>query len=303
MAGRDGRPAGPMSERLFCFGLGYTGAALARALIGDGWGVRGTRRAAGETAGIAATAFTGAAPMADRAALARATAVLSTVPPGSGGDPVLARHGEDIAASRKLAWVGYLSTTGVYGDSGGAWVDESAPRRPSNESTRRRLAAEDGWLDLWKAHGVPVHVFRLSGIYGPGRNPIRAVREGTAIRIDKPGHAFSRVHVIDIVATLRASLARPDPGAVYNVCDDEPAPAAEVIAHAATLLGCAPPPLIPFESADLSPRARAFYADNRRVSNRRIKRELGVRLRFPSYRQGLAAILADEARSSADAGA
>ena len=287
-----------MSGRLFCFGLGYTGAALARRLLGEGWSVSGTRRA-----GIEAIAFTGATPMADARALRRATHLLSTIPPDARGDPVLAHHGADIAACGGLRWAGYLSTTGVYGDSGGAWVDEAAPCRPTSVEARRRLAAEDAWLDLWNAHRVPVHIFRLPGIYGPGRNPFRALREGTARRIDKPGHAFSRIHVDDIVAGLRASMERPNRGAVYNLCDDEPAAAAEVIAHAAVLLGRPPPPLVPFAGADLSPRARAFYADNRRVSNRRIKDELGVRLRFPSYREGLAAIFAEASPASADAGA
>ena len=292
-----------MSARLFCFGLGYTGMALARALIGEGWKVAGTRRVAGEADGLTLTAFSGSAPMSSLSALAEATHLLSTVPPGPDGDPVLAQHGADIAACRTLRWAGYLSTTGVYGDSGGEWVDEAAPRRPSSLEAKRRAAAEDAWLDLWNARRVPVHVFRLPGIYGPGRNPFRALREGTAVRIDKPGHAFSRIHVGDIVTTLRASMDRANPGAVYNVCDDEPAAAAAVIAYAATLLGRPPPPLVPFERADLSPRRRAFYADNRRVSNRRIKNELGVRLRFPNYRDGLAAILAEAAPASAEADA
>ena len=241
--------------------------------------------------------------MAETRALSEANHLLSTVPPDSSGDPVLRWNGAEIAACRELKWVGYLSTTGVYGDTGGEWVDESGALRPTNVHSERRLAAESAWLDLWRAHRVPVHVFRLPGIYGPGRNPFRALREGTAVRVDKPGHAFSRVHVEDIVATLGASMERPNPGAVYNVCDDEPAAAAEVVAHAARLLGRRVPPLLLFESADLSPRARAFYADNRRVSNYRIKDELGVRFRFPSYREGLAAILAEIEPASAEADA
>ncbi len=293
-----------MSGRLFCFGVGYTGLALARALIGDGWQVTGTRRQADAAEkDIAVAAFSGETAMADAGALAEATHVLSTVPPDPGGDPVLALHRGDLAASRGRQWLGYLSTTGVYGDTGGKPVDESAPLRPTSVYAERRLAAERAWCELWTAHGVPVHVFRLPGIYGPGRNPFRGLRQGTAVRIDKPGHVFSRIHVEDIVATLRASMARPNPGAVYNVCDDHPAAAAEVIAHAATLLGRALPPLVPFADADLSARAQAFYADNRRVSNRRIKDELGVRLRFPGYREGLAAILAEAAPASAEADA
>jgi nucleoside-diphosphate-sugar epimerase len=284
-----------MRGSLFCFGLGYSGMALARALLGDGWRVAGTcRQAHALEVDIAVAAFSGASPMAEVRALSKATHLLATVPPDSSGDPVLAHHASDIAACRGLRWAGYLSTTGVYGDTGGAWVDESAAPRPTSAEAKRRLAAEGAWLDLWAKQGVPVHLFRLAGIYGPGRNPFRRLREGAAVRIDKPGHAFSRIHLGDLVATLRASMDRPNPGAVYNVCDDLPAPSAEVIAHAATLFGCATPPLVPFAEADLSPRARAFYADDRRVSNRRIKEELGVRLRCPSYREGLAAILAEE---------
>ncbi|HKW54409.1 MAG TPA: SDR family NAD(P)-dependent oxidoreductase, partial [Stellaceae bacterium] len=159
------------------------------------------------------------------------------------------------------------------------------------ERGRRRVAAEAQWLALERRHGLPVHVFRLAGIYGPGRNALDTVREGRARRIDKPGQVFSRIHVADIVATLRASMARPDPGAAYNVCDDDPAPPEAVIAHACALLGVAPPPLVPFDMAELTPMARSFYHDNKRVSNRRIKQELGVRLGYPSYRDGLRALL------------
>ncbi len=293
-----------MTERLFCFGLGYAGMALARALVRDGWHATGTRRQADASKDdVAVAVFSGGTAMANVRELTEATHLLATVPPDSRGDPVLAHHASDIAACGGLRWAGYLSTTGVYGDTGGDWVEESAAPRPTSVEAKRRLAAEAAWLDLGTARGVPVHVFRLSGIYGPGRNTFRALRAGTAVRIDKPGHAFSRIHVVDIVSTLRASMACPDPGAVYNVCDDEPAAAAEVIAYAASLLGRLPPPLVPFERAHLRPRARDFYADNRRVSNRRIKDELGVRLCFPSYREGLAAILAEGGSASAEAGA
>jgi len=157
---------------------------------------------------------------------------------------------------------------------------------------RRRLAAEIAWLDLWRDRGVPVHIFRLAGIYGPGRSPFDALRTGTAKRIAKPGQVFSRIHVDDLASVLIASITRPRPGAVYNVCDDEPASSAEVGAHAAQLLGVPTPPLVPFDEAALSPMARSFYADNKRVANTLIKTELEVRLRYPDYRSGLAAILA-----------
>jgi nucleoside-diphosphate-sugar epimerase len=214
------------------------------------------------------------------------------------GDPVFDSHRDDIAAIPNLAWLGYLSTTGVYGDRGGERVDETSELQPTSERGTRRVAAETAWLDLCRDRDVPVHFFRLAGIYGPGRSPFDALRAGTARRIDKPGQVFSRIHVDDLATVLRASMARPRPGAVYNVCDDEPASPAEVIAHAAALLGLPPLPLVPFEAAELSPMARSFYADNKRVSNALIKQELGVRLRYPSYRDGLPAILADESAGS-----
>ncbi len=166
--------------------------------------------------------------------------------------------------------------------------------RPSGERGRRRVAAEQGWLDLWRRHGVPVHIFRLAGIYGPSRTPFEALRAGTAMRIDKPDQVFSRIHVEDIASVLLASMTNPRPGAVYNVCDDEPAAPADVTAHAAGLLGVRVPLLVPFAAAELSPMARSFWADNKRVSNALIKTELGVTLRYPNYREGLAAILAAE---------
>jgi nucleoside-diphosphate-sugar epimerase len=207
---------------------------------------------------------------------------------------VLARHGADIARLSGLRWVGYLSTTGVYGDRDGGWVDESSELRPTGERGRRRVVAETAWLDLWRRHGLPVHVFRLAGIYGPGRSAFDSLRQGRAQRVDKPGQVFSRIHVDDIAAVLAASMAKPNPGATYNVCDDDPAAPAEVIAHAADLLGIEPPPLVPFAEAKLSYMARSFYADNKRVRNDRIKAELGVELAYPDYRRGLADILKGE---------
>ena len=193
-----------------------------------------------------------------------------------------------------LAWLGYLSTTGVYGDRGGGWVDETSRLQPTGDRGRRRVAAEQGWLDLWNRRGVPVHIFRLAAIYGPGRSAFDALRAGTARRICKPGQVFSRIHVEDLANVLIASMERPRPGAVYNVCDDDPAPPAAVVGYAAELLGIEPPPLVPIEAAGLSPMARSFYDDNKRVANGLIKTELGVTLRYPDYRAGLAAILAEE---------
>jgi nucleoside-diphosphate-sugar epimerase len=286
-------------SHLFCFGLGYSALALARRLAGSGWGVTGTCRTAEKAASLREAGFPAVPFDRDRPisqnALNEVTHLLVSVPPNAAGDPVLARHSDDIVAMPKLSWIGYLSTTGVYGDRGGGWVDETAALRPTGERGRCRVAAEKGWLDLWRRHGMPIHVFRLAGIYGPGRSAFDSLRAGTAKRIDKPGQVFSRIHVEDLANVLIASMRRPRPGAVYNVCDDDPAPPEAVVAHAAALLGLPAPPLVPLAAAGLSPMARSFYDDNKRVSNQLIKSELGVSLHFPDFRAGLAAILADEA--------
>jgi nucleoside-diphosphate-sugar epimerase len=286
------------ASRLFCFGLGYSARALARVLAAEGWTVAGTCRNAERQSALLAEGF--ATELFDReralppAALRRATHILVSVPPDPAGDPVLDLCAEEIAALPNLVWLGYLSTTGVYGDRGGGWVDETSALLPTGERGRRRVLAEQGWLDLWRQRGMPVHIFRLAAIYGLGRSPFAALRAGTAKRIDRPGQVFSRIHVEDLAQVLRASIARPRPGAVYNVCDDAPAPPEAVVAYAARLLGLPPPPLVPFEAANLSSMAKSFYDDNKRVANRLIKTELGVRLRYPDYRSGLAAILRNE---------
>ncbi len=286
-------------NKLFVFGLGFSAQALLPLLPAD-WRIAATcreetRRAGLAARGIEAFVFDGERPLADpERALAGTTHLLSSVPAEEAGDSVLAQHAGDIAKLKNLSWVGYLSTTGVYGDRAGGWVDEASELRPSGERGRRRVAAEAGWLSLWRDHGLPVHIFRLAGIYGPGRSAFDSLRSGRAQRIDKPGQVFSRIHVDDIAAVLRASMQRPNPGAIYNLCDDDPAPPADVIEHAARLLDIPPPPLVPFAEAKLSDMARSFYADNKRVRNERIKRELGVRLAYPTYRQGLAAILKAE---------
>jgi nucleoside-diphosphate-sugar epimerase len=287
-----------VSRRLFCFGLGYTALALARSLAAEGWRIAGTTRDAAKQARLADEGFEmhrfdRDRPLTDAAAaLAGTTHVLASIAPDGVGDPVLAHHLADLRRCAGLAWVGYLGTTGVYGDRGGDWVDEAHAVAPSLPRTRRRVAAEGHW----QASGLPMHVFRLAGIYGPGpkRNALEVVRAGTARRIVKPGQVFGRVHVDDIVQVLRASMARPNPGAVYNVADDEPAPPQDVVAFACALLGVEPPPEVPYAEAELSPMAQSFYADNRRIDNARIKGELGVRLRHPTYREGLRAILEQE---------
>jgi nucleoside-diphosphate-sugar epimerase len=282
---------------LFCFGLGYSALAVAEALAGRGWRVAGTCRSSEKredlsARGIEAHLFDRGRPLADAAAaLAGTTHLLSSVPPDDAGDPVIDHHADDICRLKSLAWAGYLSTTGVYGDHGGGWVDEDTPRTPSGARGRRRVAAEDDWLGLRRRCGTPVHLFRLAGIYGPGRNALETVRAGHARRIVKPGQVFSRIHRDDIVQALAGSVAAPDPGAAYNLCDDEAAPPQDVIAYASALLGVAPPPELPFAAAELSAMARSFYADNKRVRNCRMKQALGVRLIWPTYREGLKGLL------------
>jgi nucleoside-diphosphate-sugar epimerase len=267
-------------------------------LAAAGWTVHGTCRSAERAEALRRAGFSIELFDRDRklpsAAMAGATHVLVSVPPDAWGDPVLDCYGDEIAALPGLAWLGYLSATGVYGDRAGGWVDEGSELRPSGERGRRRVMAEAGWRDLWRRHGAPVHIFRLAAIYGPGRSPFDALRAGTARRIDKPGQVFSRVHVADLARVLCASMSQPRPGAVYNVCDDDPAPPEAVVAHVAALLGVAPPPLVPLAEAQLSALALSFYDDNKRVANALIKHELGVVLRYPNYRAGLAAILAAE---------
>ncbi|MEE8453613.1 MAG: SDR family oxidoreductase [Limibaculum sp.] len=287
---------------LFCFGLGYSASRLGRRVRAEGWRVSGTCRGADQKAALNADGYEIALFDRDRplddaaAALAGVTHLLSSAPPDEAGDAVLDCHRQQIAAAKTLRWVGYLSTTGVYGDHGGGWVDEETPLTPAGPRGHRRAEAEAGWLDLWRRSGIPVHIFRLAGIYGPGRGPLAKVRAGTARRIVKPGQVFSRIHVEDIATVLEASIERPHPGAIYNVCDDEAAPPEDVIAHAAELLGVPVPAAEPFDEAEMTPMARSFYAESKRVSNARIKSELGVELAYPTYREGLAALLAEEMR-------
>ena len=288
----------PAPRRLFVFGLGYSALALARRLKVRGWRIAGTcrseeRRAALAAEGVQVFVYDGVAKLADAAtALAGTTHLLQSIPPGSEGDPVLRHHASDLANLQGLRWVGYLSTTGVYGDRGGDWVDEKAGLHPTGPRGRARVTAEQAWLDLAR-FGLAVHLFRLAGIYGPGRSALDTVREGRARRIVKPGQVFSRIHVEDIASVLEASIGKPNPGAAYNVCDDDAAPPQDVIAYACALLGVEAPPEIPYAEAapSMSEMARSFYADSKRVANHRIKTELGVRLAYPDYRVGLKALL------------
>ncbi|MEL6479571.1 MAG: SDR family oxidoreductase [Pseudomonadota bacterium] len=280
-----------MPNTLLSLGHGYSAQALSTRLLAEGWEVIGTTRSAEKAAAIRATGAEAVLwPGSDLAPLlARATHLLASAAPGAEGDPLLLGAGAEIAAA-ELAWAGYLSTTGVYGDRAGGWVDETSPCSPATTRGQWRLAAEQAWA----ATGLPLHIFRLAGIYGPGRGPFEKVRNGTARRILKPGQVFSRIHVADIAQILAASIARPDPGAIYNLCDNEAAPPEDVLAHAAALLGLPPPPAVDFETAEMSPMARSFYAESKRVSNARIREELGVTLTYPTYREGLAALLAAE---------
>lgn len=283
-----------MGKTLLSFGHGYSARALARRLVPQGWTVLGTTRNPDKARTLKAEGVTPILwPDGDlRGALSKASHVLCSAGPEADGDPVLALLRDQIArAAPRLEWVGYLSTTGVYGDHEGGWVDEDTPLTPSTRRGQMRLEAEQAWQAI---PGLPLHIFRLAGIYGPGRGPFEKVRNGTARRIIKPGQVFSRIHVDDIAQVLDASIHRPRPGAIYNLCDDDPAPPQDVIGHAAELLGLPLPEEVAFDDADLTPMARSFYAESKRVRNDLIKTELGVRLIHPDYRHGLKALLAGE---------
>lgn len=222
----------------------------------------------------------------------QADAVLVSTPPDD-RDPALACLGDAFRDAPQLRWIGYLSTVGVYGDHGGAWVDEDTPCRPMSRRSIQRRAVEEDWLAFGRDHGKAIHIFRLSGIYGPGRNALVKLRDGTARRLVKPGQVFNRIHVADIAGALTASITRPDPGRIYNVTDDEPAPPQDVVAFAAQLLGMEPPPELPFDATTLTPMAASFYSENKRVSNRRLTAELDYSLRYPTYREALKALVTD----------
>lgn len=276
---------------LLSLGHGYSARALARRLVPQGWRVIGTTRNPAKSEAFRAEGVEPLLWPGDLGpALAEATHVLCSAAPDAAGDPFL-QAVPGISRSQAV-WVGYLSTTGVYGDHDGGWVDETTPLTPRSDRGCQRVLAEA----QWQATGLPVHIFRLAGIYGPGRGPFEKVRDGTARRIIKPGQVFSRIHVADIAQVLEASIRRPNPGAAYNVCDDNPCPPQDVIAHAARLLGLPEPPAIAFEAVEptMTPMARGFYQESKRVRNDRIRHELGVRLLYPDYPEGLAALLAEE---------
>lgn len=278
--------------KLLVFGLGFSASHVAHRLRAAGAQVTATVRSRAKAdslaqAGITPRLFSPEHVDAEIAEdISDSDVILISIPPGESGDPVLASFASRIAAAPNLRWVGYLSTVGVYGDHGGNWVDETTPAAPGKGRSQSRTTAEEAWLALG------AHVFRLSGIYGPGRNQLVQLASGTARRIVKPGQIFNRIHVADIAAVIEASLARPRPGGIYNVTDNEPAPPQDVVAFAAKLCGLEPPAEIPFERAELSPMARSFYSENRRVKNDLIREELGVTLKYPTYREGLTALRA-----------
>ena len=283
-----------MEKTLLSFGHGFSAQALSRLLLPQGWRIIGTTRSEHKAPLLMAQGIEPRIwPGADMGkALDSATHLLISAAPDAGGDPVLRELRAEIAArAGQFAWVGYLSTTGVYGDHGGDWVDESTPLTPATKRGIARVQAEAEWAAIPE---LPLHIFRLAGIYGPGRGPFAKVRSGTARRIIKQGQVFSRTHVDDIAQVLAASINVPNPGAAYNVCDDDPAPPEDVIAYAAKLLGLLIPPAEDYATAEMTPMARSFYAESKKVRNDRIKSELGVQLIYPDYRSGLRALLALE---------
>ncbi|GLQ05280.1 SDR family oxidoreductase [Sneathiella chinensis] len=283
-----------MDVKLLSFGFGFTAEEVARQ--NPGWSVLGTRRHVPEDSSsipdnVSLLTFDGLTPIPDFAERAAdITHILLSIPPTDQGDPVLSVMGEQLARLPHLRWVGYLSTTGVYGNLDGGWADEETPYNPSGVRGKRRVDAELAWLAAGLDQGLPVHVFRLPGIYGPGRNQLVSLQQGKARRVVKDGQVFSRIHVSDLASILSASMRQPSPGRAYNVADDLPAPPQDVVSYAAELLGMDPPPVQDFDSADLTPMARSFYSDSKRIRNDRIKSELGVKLAYPTYREGLAAL-------------
>lgn len=285
--------------RLFVFGAGYSGKAIAARMAPEAKWAGGTTRSPDnfselESTGLTPFVFDGESLSQELStALAGVTHLVQSVRPDAHGDPVLALAGQKMAALMpNLEWVGYLSTVGVYGNHDGAWIDEDTPCEPLSERSRWRLQAENQWLEFLEKSAIPVAVLRLSGIYGPGRNTFEKIKNGTARRLVKPGQVFNRIHVADI-AGATAHLAAKGLGGVWNVTDDKPAPPQDVVLYASQLMGVEPPPETPFETAELSPMARSFYGDNKRVSNQRLKAS-GYEFAFPDYETALGALLESE---------
>jgi nucleoside-diphosphate-sugar epimerase len=294
----------PSTQKLFCFGLGFTGSALVREVRSRGWATSGTCRENSQKdvwseSGVQSYCFDGEeASVALENAVREASHILVTIPPqNDAGDVVLKHFKKILTESSQLRWLGYLSTTGVYGNRDGDWVDEDSELKPGFDHQRRRTEAEEQWRDLYQKLQVPVHIFRLAGIYGPGRNLLQRVQQGSAKRIGQPGLVFNRIHVEDVVQVLSASMDHPSPGAIYNVSDDVPSSPAEAVAFACELLHVEVPPLIALEDAELSKMGRGFYLTNKKVRNHKIKEELGIQLRYPDYKAGLRALLETEQKS------
>ena len=287
---------------LFCFGYGFSVSSAARFVkersqtVSIEGTVRGQARADRlREEGVGAHVFTGEGPgITLGPALRGATHVVLSIPPGHDGDPALLHHRADLDRAENLQWLCYYSTVGVYGDFGGDWIDETAPLVPRNERSDRRVMAEEAWRGYARDRGVPLAILRLAGIYGPGRSTFDKLRDGTARRIVKPGQVFNRIHADDIGrVTILAAEQRLE--GTFNLADDEPAPPQDLVAYAAALMGVVPPPEVPYDTADLTPMQRSFYADNKRVSNCAIKTALGIELLFPDYRSGLDSIWKGEA--------
>jgi nucleoside-diphosphate-sugar epimerase len=260
---------------LFCFGYGYVAQSV---------GESGTSRSPQGKDQF----FYGGGPLPQNIceSLEKASSVLISIPPQCEGDILVPVVRDALSSFSHLKWIGYLSSTSVYGDHQGAWVDENSPTHPTTPQGIARLHAEHQWLDL----DLPLHIFRLAGIYGPGRNVLIDLKAGKAQRILKEGLVFSRIHVADIAQALQASIETPNPGRIYNVADNCPAPTHEVVAYGAELLGIEPPPLVPYESATLTPMGHSFYQESKRVRNQRLLKELVPSLLFPSYQEGLRAV-------------
>ncbi|NQV79294.1 MAG: SDR family oxidoreductase [Alphaproteobacteria bacterium] len=286
-----------MTKKIVCLGMGYIATALAARLSAKGWAVTGTCTSVAKRAALAdknvPVALFSPEHFLSAEILGGATHLISSIPPGDQDDAAAAWLAQNIENAEGLEWAALLSTTGVYGDHDGDWVDEKSDLRPTAPRSRRRAQAEQQWLDLHREHGIPVHIFRLAGIYGPGRNPLDGIRAGTARRIVKPDLMLGRIHLEDIVGVLMASIERPRAGSIYNVTDDEPAPPQEVVAYGCRMLGIEPPPEEDFDTAEMSSLGRSFYLDSKKVRNDQIKRELGYKLRYPTYREGIAALMSE----------
>lgn len=283
---------------VFFFGMGYSSLASARAIhqsIDSTIPIAGTSRTEERAEQLADSAyrihvFDGESPGTTLDEdLVKATHVILSIPPDEHGDPALIHHRASLDAAKNLEWIGYYSTVGVYGDFGGAWIDESADTNPINKRSRQRVEAEEAWRAYAASRGLPLLILRLAGIYGPGRSALDKLRDGTARRIVKPGQVFNRIHVEDIGRVTAIAAPRKLAG-TFNLADDEPAPPQDLVTYAAKLMGVAPPPETSFETAEMTEMARSFYSDNKRVSNRAIKDALGIELLYPTYREGLDAI-------------